>query len=165
MSTTKTRVHAFRGGGGRAAPRFTLRALEPSESEVQAGILRLAGVHHAVELAVRVNAGDFCIVRPPGGDWRALGAQITRCVDLGLLARGQIGWVRGAPRDTPDILGVMAGGAALAVEAKRPGGSVRSGQRKLITRLAETGACAAVIDGIDHADKLFTAWGKRHDQR
>ena len=158
---TKTRVNAFRRGGGRAAPRLTLRALEPAEREVQAGILRLAGVHRAVEMAVRVNAGDFCIVRPPGGDWGVLRAQIAACVEAGHLSYGQIGWVRGAPADTPDILGVMADGVALAIEAKRPGGRVRSGQRELITRLAETGACAAVLDNIDHADRLFTAWERR----
>jgi hypothetical protein len=137
-------------------PRLTLRAKEPTEAEVLGGVLQLCRAHKGVTIAVRVNCGEFVVLRPPAAGWGSLRAQLAIAIQAGILSEGQIGWVRGAPADTPDILGVMADGRALALEVKRPGGRIRPGQAALIARIVAAGGLAAVVESVDQADRVLS---------
>lgn len=143
---------------------FQLRAIYPTEAQVQAGVLRLAAHHPAVSMLVRTNAGSFCILRPPPGQggWAALRSQISAAVKAGIFSEAQVGWVRGVPRDYPDSLGQMRSGHAVGLEYKAPGKKAKPGQIEKVERISRHGGLGAVVESIDQADALFNAWDKSH---
>lgn len=148
----------------RRRPRLTLRALEPREGEVQAGVIRLCGMHPAVPLAVRVNAGCGVILRPPPGPdgFRRLNAQLDAAIAAGHLMREQVGWVQNAPPGTPDILGMMASGHALGLEVKSPLGRATPAQGSTIQNIIDHGGLGAIVKSVDEVDRLFNNWRKSH---
>lgn len=55
----------------------------------------------------------------------------------------------------PDILGVIPGGRALALEVKRPGGEPTVLQARTLARLRETGALVAVVTSVAEVEALL----------
>jgi len=52
----------------------------------------------------------------------------------------------------PDLVGVLPGGRALALEVKRPGGGASTPlQRRMIWAWAEAGAAAGIVRSVDEA--------------
>ena len=143
---------------------FHLRALEPTEAEVQKGVLHLASAHPAVSMLVRTNSGSFCILRPPPGEggWHALRAQIAAALEAGIFSGSQVGWVRGVPKDYPDSLGQMKTGHAVGLEFKAPGKKAKPGQMEKVQRISQCGGLGAIVESIDQADFLFSAWSRNH---
>jgi hypothetical protein len=145
-------------------PRLTLRALEPREAEVQAGVLRLCAAHPAVAWSMRANAGAGVMVRPPPGPdgWSRLKGQLREAVAAGCLTEAQIGWVRMGPEGCPDILGQMRSGHAFGLELKTPGKKPSVAQRAAITNIRQYGGLGAVVSDIEEANRLFNEWRKNH---
>ena len=131
---------------------------------MQSAVLHLAACHPAVSMLVRTNAGSFCVLRPPAGEggWAALRSQIAAAVKAGIFSASQIGWVRGVPRDYPDSLGQMTSGHAAGLEFKAPGKKPKPGQLEKVERISKHGGLGAVVESVDQADSLFTAWAKAH---
>lgn len=152
---------------GHRRPGFTLRALQPAERDIQAGVLRLASLHRGVTLAVRANAGGGVVVRPPPGanGWERLHKEIAGARAAGFFAwPNPVAWLRLAPKNTPDVLGVMASGHGMAIEVKKPGGRRDPGQRATIDAVVRAGGLGAFVESVDETNSLFNAWERNHEQ-
>jgi hypothetical protein len=109
-----------------ARPRpYRLRALEPSEAQIQSAILDALAVHPAVAGFWRQNTGAVALGE--GKDKR---------------------FVRFGPIGSPDIHGYLKDGRALFIEVKRPSGRVSADQQAFIDRASACGSVAFVARSV-----------------
>lgn len=107
---------------------FRLRALEPSEAQIQDAILRALRIHPAV-----------------GGFWRQ---------NTGAFAEGEgknRRFVRFGPKGSPDIHGYLTDGRALFIEVKRPSGRTSPDQQVFLGKAAAAGCAAFVARSVSEA--------------
>jgi hypothetical protein len=119
---------------------FRLKAIKPTEAQVQDAILRYLAVERRVLWAARMNSGKGKLLRPDGTQtWISFG--FTGC---------------------PDIMGMLRDGRYLAIECKRSGGRVRPEQRQHITQAADHGAVAVIARSVEDVQAALDAATATH---
>ena len=119
---------------------FRLKAIKPTEAQVQDAILRYLAVERRVVWAARMNSGKGKLLRPDGSQtWICFG--FTGC---------------------PDIMGMLRDGRYLAIECKRSGGRVRPEQRQHITQAADHGAVAVIARSVEDVQTALDAATATH---
>ena len=108
-------------------------AIYPSEAEVQKAILQYLRVHPMVAWVGRFNSGAF--IESYGGKERYI----------------QANSVKGCS----DILGMLKGGRAFAIEVKSMKGRVTQDQDNFILRVLEGGGYAGVARSIEDVNKIL----------
>ena len=104
---------------------FHLRALEPTEAQIQSSILRALKAHPAVGDAWRNNTGAFAI-----GEGKN-----KRFVSFG-------------KKGNPDIIGYLTNGRFLGIEVKRPSGKLSPEQKEFIDKAKKGGAVVFVARSV-----------------
>jgi len=111
--------------------KLRLTKYEPKEALILASILDALGFCREVAWAERMNSGAYVI-----------GEGIDRR------------YVRYGFPGCPDILGQMADGRLLAIEAKRPSGILTPAQAAVLDRISSAGGVAGVCRSVDEAVAL-----------
>ena len=120
-------------------PALKLKVLEPSESSIQAAILRFLRVCRAVAWAERFNTGAM--------------KQETKDARTGKLKRR---FVRFAFPGCSDILGQMKDGRFLAIEVKTSTGRATEEQEAFLQRVAEHGGVAILARSLGDVVERMT---------
>ena len=107
--------------------KFRLKALQPTEHQTQAAILRYLEVSPRVAWAERMNTGAVKIPAANGRD-RFLRFGFPGC---------------------PDILGQLTDGRLLAVEVKSPIGRVTDQQQKFLNLVADNKGVSLIARSVD----------------
>lgn len=107
--------------------KFRLKALQPTEHQTQAAILRYLEVSPRVAWAERMNTGAVKIPAANGRD-RFLRFGFPGC---------------------PDILGQLTDGRLLAIEVKSPSGRASEAQAAFLALVATHGGVAILARSID----------------
>ncbi len=107
--------------------KFRLKALQPSEHQIQAAILRYLAISPRVAWAERMNTGAIKIPAANGRD-RFLRFGFPGC---------------------PDILGQLTDGRLLAIEVKSPTGRASEAQAAFLALVATHGGVAILARSID----------------
>ncbi len=119
---------------------FRLKAIKPTEAQVQDAILRYLAVERRVVWAARMNSGKGKLLRPDGSQtWISFG--FTGC---------------------PDIMGQLRDGRYLAIECKRSDGRVRPEQRQHITQASDHGAVAIIARSVEDVQTALDAATATH---
>jgi hypothetical protein len=123
--------------------RFTPRALEAKERQIQAAILRYLRLDHRIAWAERFNAG--------AARWQGEGAD----------GRQTARYVRFAFRGCSDILGQLTDGRTLAVEVKTRTGRASPAQRAFLHRVASHRGVAVLARSLEDVIRaLDGAWAQ-----
>lgn len=106
---------------------FRLKHPEPSEADVLSAVLTCLAMHPRVAFAHRMNTGAGKILR-----------------------RGKVSqFMRWGFPGCPDVLGMLRGGALLAVECKRPSGETTPTQAAFLECVRANGGVAVVARSVD----------------
>jgi hypothetical protein len=125
----KTGPACFNVGGGEAPQKaaYGLKAIDASESEIQAAIVRYLAVDRRVAWVERFNTGAM------------------EATD----ARGKRRFIRFAFKGCADLLGQLASGHFLAIECKTRTGRLTPEQRAFLDRVTSAGGLAVVARSVD----------------
>jgi hypothetical protein len=125
----KTGPVCFNVGGGEAPQKaaYGLKAIDASESEIQAAIVRYLAVDRRVAWVERFNVGA------------------VESTD----ARGKRRFVRFAFKGCSDLLGQLASGHFLAIECKTRIGRLTPEQRAFLDRVTSAGGLGIVARSVD----------------
>ncbi len=115
--------------------KFRLKALQPTEHQTQAAILRYLAISPRVAWAQRMNTGAIKIPVPGGRD---------RLVRFGFPG-------------CPDILGQLIDGRLLAVEVKSPTGRASEAQEAFLALVATHGGVAVMARSTDDLTAILEA--------
>jgi hypothetical protein len=106
---------------------FRLKHPEPREADVLSAVLTCLRYHPRVVFAYRANSGAGKIVR-----------------------RGKVSqFMRWGFPGCPDVIGMVRGGAYLAIECKRPSGEVSPLQAAFLECVRANGGVAVVARSVD----------------
>lgn len=122
------------------AARFRLRPIEPLEHDIQTAILRYLAVDRRVAWARRFNTGAHVI---EGRDKR--GRPTRR-------------FIRYAFPGCSDVLGQLATGAFLAIEAKRPGCEPTEEQEAFLAQVEAAGGLAILARCVEDVKQALDAF-------
>ena len=106
---------------------FRLRPPEPSEADVLRGILQALALHPKVAWAHRFNTAAGKLVR----------------------GNGHSQFIRFGFPGCPDVLGQLRTGEVLAIECKRPSGTVSPEQAAFLRCVQANGGVAVVARSVD----------------
>ena len=113
--------------------KFRLKAMAPTEHQVQSAILRYLAVSPRVAWAQRINTGAIKIPAPGGRD---------RFVRFGFPG-------------CPDILGQLTDGRLLAIEVKSHTGRASEAQADFLALVATHGGVSVLARSIDDVTPLL----------
>ena len=117
---------------------FRLKAVDPLESERQAGIVRYLQLEKRVRFFIRVNGGG-----------RSIGQCFVWFYKL------FIGNVEQKGKGVPDIVGMLRDGRLFALEVKRPGEKPTEEQAVFLAMVNDAGGLAGVVCNWMEAKKLL----------
>ena len=118
--------------------RFSLKPVDPLESERQASIVNYLSVEPSVKFFIRVNGGG-----------RSVKGSFVWFYKLWVGRREQKG------RGLPDIIGQLRDGRFFAMEVKRPGEKPTPEQAEVLALVAEAGGVSGVVRNWSEARKLL----------
>ncbi|MGI0015761.1 MAG: hypothetical protein ACREBU_20280 [Nitrososphaera sp.] len=138
-----------------------MRRIEPRESEVQGGVIRLLRMMPEIAWCYKAPVGSWVIVRPdpksPVGPWQ----QLKAAVKLGIINKSQLGFVQGAPEGALDICMQMAGsGKHAEIEVKAPGKKPTEEQMKRMALIQDNGGYAGSVDDVAKAQEMVREWSR-----
>ena len=107
--------------------KFRLKALQPTEHQTQAAILRYLAMSQMVVFAHRMNSG-FVKIDVPGGRDRFLRCGFKGC---------------------SDVIGMLNDGRILAIEVKSPTGLATNEQQAFLDIVVENGGVSVLARSVD----------------
>lgn len=122
---------------------FRLRAVDPLESERQAGIVRYLQLEKRVRFFIRINGGG-----------RSIGQSFVWFYKL------FIGNVEQKGKVVPDIIGQLRDGRFFALEVKRPGELPTNEQAEFLRMVEKCGGVSGVANNWQQAKAILCEGGR-----